>query len=57
MTAPTPPPPAPAPSDGESDGGRPAIAPIKGRPRSRPGEEAYLRSEMERAAIDIAAGW
>jgi hypothetical protein len=35
----------------------PRPAAVTGRPRSMPGEEAYLRSELERAAIDIAAGW
>ena len=32
------------------------VAVILRRPRSVPGEEAYLRSEREQAAIDIAAG-
>ncbi len=35
---------------------QPKTVALKGRPRSVPGEEAYLRSELERAAIDIAAG-
>lgn len=30
---------------------------LHGRPRSVEGEEAYLRSVQEQAAIDIAAGW
>ena len=30
---------------------------LHGRPRSVEGEEAYLRSVMEQAATDIAAGW
>jgi len=30
---------------------------LHGRPRSVEGEEAYLRSMMEQAATDIAAGW
>ena len=32
------------------------VAVIRQRPRSVAGEEAYLRSEREQAAIDIAAG-
>ena len=34
---------------------RPTV--LRGRPRSVEGEEAYLRSMMEQAATDIAAGW
>ena len=34
---------------------RPTV--LHGRPRSVEGEEAYLRSMMEQAATDIAAGW
>ena len=30
---------------------------LHGRPRTVEGEEAYLRSMMEQAATDIAAGW
>lgn len=35
---------------------RPGIG-QQGRPRIVEDEEAYLRSAMERARIDIAAGW
>ncbi len=34
---------------------RPVV--LHGRPRTVEGEEAYLRSAMEQAATDIAAGW
>lgn len=37
--------------------GRPTSrTPTSGRPRALPGDEAYLRSELAQAAIDIAAG-
>ncbi|MET3806555.1 hypothetical protein ABIB25_003571 [Nakamurella sp. UYEF19] len=35
---------------------RPPGGALTVRPRARPGDEAYLRSEMTQAAIDIAAG-
>lgn len=35
----------------------PPVPEPRGRPRSAEGEEAYLRSVMEQAKIDIAAGW
>jgi hypothetical protein len=42
----------------DSSSTTPAPTPIRrARPRSVEGEEAYLRSAMERARIDIAAGW
>jgi hypothetical protein len=49
------PPPPPAPGRSKSSD-RPVVLRLHGRPRSVPGEEAYLRSELEQAAIDIAAG-
>ncbi len=44
------------PDDSPPSRPRPGV-PLQGRPRSVDGEEAYLRSAMERAEIDIAAGW